>query len=94
MYWNLFLLLSIILQKYRDISNLNFSLHLPSPDNNIVFCIAFGMSTDAPVDNPTYTYAQLLNRVFECLHDSNPDFQNRQKITIKPPQLMRGEEGP
>jgi translation initiation factor 2 subunit 2 len=41
------------------------------------------------VDSPKYTYAQLLQRVSDYLHQNNPDFFQRAKITIKPPQLMR-----
>ena len=41
------------------------------------------------VDRPAYTYNDLLKRVTTHMTLNNPDFFQRAKITIKPPQLMR-----
>jgi translation initiation factor 2 subunit 2 len=40
-------------------------------------------------DRPPYTYGELLKRVTTHMTLNNPDFFQRAKITIKPPQLMR-----
>jgi translation initiation factor 2 subunit 2 len=40
-------------------------------------------------DSPQYTYSELLKRVTTHMTLNNPDFFQRAKITIKPPQLMR-----
>ena len=40
-------------------------------------------------DHPPYTYMDLLKRVTTHMTLNNPDFFQRAKITIKPPQLMR-----
>lgn len=39
---------------------------------------------------PSYTYAQLLERVNDLLHQHNPEQAERRRYTIKPPQLMKG----
>jgi len=49
----------------------------------------FGISDDTQVDTPSYTYELLLQRIFNHLIEGNPDFQNRQRTTMKPPSLMR-----
>jgi translation initiation factor 2 subunit 2 len=41
------------------------------------------------VDPPTYSYNQLLNRVVDLLHANNPEFNEKRRFTMKPPQLMR-----
>ena len=51
--------------------------------------VGFGVSDNAPVDIPSYTYDLLLQRIFTSLMEGNPDFQNRTRITMKPPTLMR-----
>lgn len=38
---------------------------------------------------PRYSYNDMLTRVFELLHANNPELQNKQKFSIKTPQLMR-----
>lgn len=43
------------------------------------------------LDPPTYSYTQLLNRVVDALQQNNPELTDKKRITMKPPQLMRGE---
>ena len=38
---------------------------------------------------PTYTYSEMLTRVFDLLHENNPEMQNKRKFAIKTPQLAR-----
>jgi hypothetical protein len=42
------------------------------------------------LDPPTYSYTQLLNRVVDSLQQNNPEITDKKRITMKPPQLMRG----
>lgn len=42
------------------------------------------------LDPPNYTYTQLLNRVVDSLQQNNPELTDKKRITMKPPQLMRG----
>ena len=42
------------------------------------------------IDPPQYSYSQLLNRVVDYLHLNNPDLIEKRRYTMKPPQLMRG----
>ena len=44
------------------------------------------------IDPPQYSYSQLLNRVVDYLHLNNPDLIEKRRYTMKPPQLMRGNE--
>lgn len=39
---------------------------------------------------PSYTYAQLLQRVYDLLQENNPDMIEKKRGTLKPPQLMKG----
>lgn len=41
------------------------------------------------VDTPPYTYDELLQRAMSIIHENNPEFFKRDKIKIKPPELMR-----
>eukprot|EP01035_Chromulina_nebulosa_P065653 gene65653-89812_t len=41
------------------------------------------------LDPPTYSYAQLLNRVVDFVHQNNPELTDKKRFTMKPPQLMR-----
>ena len=47
-------------------------------------------STEFELDAPIYTYAQLLNRVVDFVHQNNPELTDKKRFTMKPPQLMRG----
>jgi len=48
---------------------------------------ASGSSSD--LTPPTYTYSDMLTRVFDLLHENNPEMQNKRKFAIKTPQLAR-----
>lgn len=43
------------------------------------------------LDPPTYIYTQLLDRAVFLLHEHNPEYTEKRKHTMKPPQLMRGK---
>lgn len=43
------------------------------------------------LDPPSYTYAQLLDRVVGFVHQNNPELVDKKRSTMKPPQLSRGE---
>lgn len=49
-----------------------------------------GKDSSMELDPPSYTYTQLLQRVVDCLERTNPDFAEKKRFTMKPPQLMRG----
>eukprot|EP01039_Chlorochromonas_danica_P007863 gene7863-8675_t len=40
-------------------------------------------------DPPSYSYAQLLNRVVDFVQQNNPELTDKKRFTMKPPQLMR-----
>jgi hypothetical protein len=42
------------------------------------------------LDPPTYTYSDLLQRAVDLLHQHNPEYTEKRRQTMKPPQLMRG----
>ena len=42
------------------------------------------------LDPPPYSYTQLLNRVVDSIQQNNPELTDKKRITMKPPQLMRG----
>lgn len=42
------------------------------------------------VDPPNYTYQDLLQRAVELLHQHNPEYTEKRKFSMKPPQLMKG----
>lgn len=44
---------------------------------------------DTQSSPPTYTYSDMLTRVFDLLHANNPELQNKRKFQIKTPQLAR-----
>jgi hypothetical protein len=44
------------------------------------------------VDPPNYTYQDLLQRAVELLHQHNPEYTEKRKFSMKPPQLMKGKE--
>jgi len=46
-------------------------------------------SIEFELDAPIYTYAQLLNRVVDFVHQNNPELTDKKRFTMKPPQLMR-----
>jgi translation initiation factor 2 subunit 2 len=41
------------------------------------------------LDPPTYTYSDLLQRAVDLLHQHNPEYTEKRRQTMKPPQLMR-----
>ena len=42
------------------------------------------------LDPATYSYNILLQRAVELLHQHNPEYSEKRRKTMKPPQLMRG----
>lgn len=52
---------------------------------------ASSSSSGFELDPPIYTYSQLLNRVVDAVHQNNPELANKTRLSMKPPQLMRGK---
>ena len=48
-------------------------------------------SAGVEVDTPPYTYLQLLERAVGLLHQHNPEYSEKRRHTMKPPQLVRRE---
>jgi translation initiation factor 2 subunit 2 len=46
-------------------------------------------SAGVEVDTPPYTYIQLLERAVGLLHQHNPEYSEKRRHTMKPPQLVR-----
>ena len=52
-----------------------------------------GSAQEFILDPPTYTYQDMLQRAVDLLHQHNPDYSEKRRQTMKPPQLMRGRNG-
>mmetsp|Transcript_26604 Transcript_26604/g.58541 ORF Transcript_26604/g.58541 Transcript_26604/m.58541 type:complete len:229 (+) Transcript_26604:57-743(+) len=48
-----------------------------------------GSAQEFVLDPPTYTYQDLLQRAVDLLHEHNPEYSEKRRQTMKPPQLMR-----
>jgi hypothetical protein len=48
------------------------------------------VSQEFVLDPATYSYADLLQRAVDFLHQHNPEYTEKRRHTMKPPQLMRG----
>lgn len=46
-------------------------------------------TAEGELNAPKYTYSDMLTRVFDLLHQNNPELQNKRKFQIKTPQLAR-----
>ena len=46
-------------------------------------------SAGVEVDSPPYSYVQLLERAVGLLHQHNPEYSEKRRHTMKPPQLVR-----
>lgn len=47
------------------------------------------VSAAVETDPPPYSYAQLLQRVVDLLHQNNPELSEKRRATIKPPNILR-----
>ena len=47
------------------------------------------MTSPVASDPPPYSYAQLLQRVVDFLHQNNPELSEPRRATIKPPNILR-----
>ena len=50
---------------------------------------AEGYLTEA--DPPSYSYDDLLDRAVELLHQHNPEYSEKRRYNLKPPQLMKSK---
>jgi translation initiation factor 2 subunit 2 len=48
-------------------------------------------SAGVEVDPPPYSYVDLLERAVGLLHQHNPEYSEKRRHTMKPPQLVRRE---
>mmetsp|Transcript_8383 Transcript_8383/g.12483 ORF Transcript_8383/g.12483 Transcript_8383/m.12483 type:complete len:235 (+) Transcript_8383:78-782(+) len=48
-----------------------------------------GTHQEFVLDPPTYSYSELLQRAVDLLHEHNPEYSEKRRHTVKPPQLMR-----
>lgn len=49
------------------------------------------VSQEFILDPATHTYGELLQRAVDLLHQHNPEYSEKRRHTMKPPQLMRGQ---
>lgn len=42
-------------------------------------------------DPPTYSYNELLERAVDFLHQHNPEYSEKRRYNLKPPQLMKSK---
>jgi hypothetical protein len=42
------------------------------------------------IDPPAYSYNELLERAVDLLHQHNPEYSEKRRYNLKPPQLMKG----
>jgi translation initiation factor 2 subunit 2 len=47
------------------------------------------VSAGVPIDPPPYNYTQLLDRVIDLLHHKDPDWTEKRRAQVQPPQLVR-----
>jgi uncharacterized membrane protein YgcG len=47
-----------------------------------------GYLTD--IDPPAYSYNEMLERAVDLLHQHNPEYSEKRRYNLKPPQLMKG----
>jgi hypothetical protein len=48
------------------------------------------VSQEFVMDPALYSYSDLLQRAVDFLHQHNPEYTEKRRHTMKPPQLMRG----
>ena len=48
------------------------------------------VSQEFILDPALYSYSDLLQRAVDFLHQHNPEYTEKRRHTMKPPQLMRG----
>ncbi len=58
-------------------------------DENVVT-----VSQEFILDPAVYSYGDLLQRTVDFLHQHNPEYTEKRRHTMKPPQLMRGNFSP
>lgn len=66
----------------------------PSPEHVINFVVSLFAENDSTAwvgSDRDYTYDELLKRVFEIMHDKNPEMVagKKQKFVMRPPQVVR-----
>lgn len=49
------------------------------------------VSQEFILDPALYSYSDLLQRAVDFLHQHNPEYTEKRRHTMKPPQLMRGQ---
>lgn len=42
-------------------------------------------------DPPSYSYNELLERAVDFLHQHNPEYSEKRRYNLKPPQLMKSK---
>ena len=58
-------------------------------DANTTTAKSSSSSAGSELTSPTYSYGDMLSRVYGLLHDNNPELRMKRKFQIKTPQLAR-----